>query len=133
MKTRILLDTNFLMMPYKNRIDIFQEIDRLMADKPGYELSVTQSVRCELERLAQEARGEDKVAAGLGLQLLEDKKVKVIEAEGALGADAQIIALAGGNRAATVVCTNDRALKKRLREMGVSVITMREKDHLDYV
>jgi len=133
MKNRILLDTNFLMMPYKDGIDIFREIDRLMADKQGYELCITKGVENELERIAGAAKGENKVAASLGIQLIADKKVKVIGADAGFSADSEILAIAQENPAATVVCTNDKALKRRLRDIGVAVMSMRTKDHLDFI
>ncbi len=132
MKTRVLLDTNFLMMPYKDHVDIFQEIGRLMASDQEYEIAVPASVKRELETLAVKDRGENKVAAKLGLQLLEQKNVPVIESPPDVRADDDILRLAEDDRQ-IVVCTNDKLLKTELRKKGVSVMTMRSKSHLAYV
>jgi len=132
MKTRVFLDTNFFMMPYKNGIDIFQEIGRLMSSDQDYEVVTLSSARRELEVLAEKGRGEDKVAARIGLELLSEKRVSVIKGVPGFSADEDLLGFAEKGRD-IIVCTNDKMLKKELREKGVKVITMRSKSHLAYI
>jgi hypothetical protein len=131
-KIRVFLDTNFFMMPYKNRIDVFSEIERLMSSDYEYELATLESVKKELMSLKEKSRGEDKVAAGVGLGLLESKSVKIVGDANTRWADEELLKIAGENRAATVICTNDKRLRKTLMERGIPVISMRSKRYLDY-
>ena len=55
MKTRVFLDTNFLMMPHSEGIDVFTEIERLLAQQ-DYELVTLSSVKEELVRLSSPQR-----------------------------------------------------------------------------
>lgn len=132
LKTRVFLDTNFFMMPYKNHIDVFSEIGRLMSSDYEYELVTLESVRKELVSLAEKSRGEDKVAAGVGIGLLESKGVAVVGDADTRWADEELIKIAGENKGATIICTNDKRLRKTLMEKGIPVISMRSKRYLDY-
>jgi hypothetical protein len=120
------------MMPYKNHIDVFSEIDRLMSMDQAYELATLESVKKELMSLKEKSRGEDRVAAGVGLGLLESKKVLIVGAEDTRWADDELIKIGQENKGATIICTNDRRLRKTLMERGIPVISMRGKDHLDF-
>lgn len=119
-------------MPYKNHIDVFSEIARLMSSDRGYELATLESVRKELVSLKEKSRGEDRIAAGVGLGLLENKGVKIIGGEDARWADDELIKIGGENKASTIVCTNDKRLRKALMERGVPVISMRSKRYLSF-
>lgn len=131
MKTRVLLDTNFLMIPYLEGIDIFSEIKRLLSTDPAYEICVPEDVKKELSQLAQKCRGRDRIAAKLGLQLIDSMGIAVIPAKGTGSVDSQIINLAEKDHN-IIVCTNDHALKNTLRKLGIRLITMRGRSHLEY-
>ena len=124
------MDTNFLLLPCTEKIDVFTEIGRLIVE--SYELVTVGGVASELARISdsKEAKGQHKTAARVALKLMEKKNVRVIE--GAGGVDAQITRLAAEDAANTVVCTNDKALRKTLRRMGAAVIGMRSRTHLDF-
>ena len=64
----IILDTNFLTIPYQFGVDIFKEIERIIPD--NYELVTLDGVTKELEDLAGE-KGKDAIAAKIGLELIE--------------------------------------------------------------
>ncbi|MCX6821949.1 MAG: nucleotide-binding protein, partial [Candidatus Aenigmarchaeota archaeon] len=72
---RIILDTNFLMIPYQFNVDIFEEIKRIMEEK--YELIIFDKIIEELERIA-ESKGKDASAARIALGLIKKKEVKII-------------------------------------------------------
>ncbi len=119
----VILDTNFLMIPEIHGVDIFSEIDRVIDKK--YELIVPVVVIEELKHLKREGTSIERKAAQIGLELA--KKAKRIESKKT--ADEEIIRLAKKKK--SVVGTNDKKLKKRLEEMGISVIYLRQKSHLD--
>ena len=118
----VLLDTNFLMVPYQFGIDIFSEIATLMQEK--YELVTLSAVVDELKKIK---KGEDLVAAEVGIKLIDENKVRIIETSG-IG-DPAIIDFAKNNDA--IICTNDAELRKRLRSLGISVIYLRQRAYLE--
>lgn len=119
------------MVPYTNRVDIFSEIERLVAER--YEITTTSSVKKELEKIAAESKGADKTAANVGLQLMEQKKVKVLRGKEDLGADEELVGLAKEDRNQTVICTNDKELKRKIQRIGARIISLRGGSHLEYV
>ncbi len=128
---KIIVDTNFLMIPYAQKIDIFEEIHRLIKEK--YELVTLKGVIKELERIidGQENKGSDKIAAKIGLQLIEKKDIRVLLSQGMV--DEEIINLSRKDKKNTIVCTNDKKLRKQLREAGITLIGMRSRNYLDFV
>jgi rRNA-processing protein FCF1 len=115
---KFLLDTNFLLIPGRFRVDVFREMEAF--GKP--ELYTIDLVVKELERLAK-GRGRDSKSARLGLELIRKKEVEVLK--GCAGsADLELERLASEQDFA--VCTQDRALQERLRNEGVVVIFLRQ-------
>lgn len=126
---KVVLDTNFLMVPYKERIDIFQEIERLIPE--DYMLFTFTGVAEELKKIreSRESRGSDKTAAKIALQFIEKKDIRVLESQ--MKVDEAIIDFAKENKGDAVICTNDRRLKRRLRGLHVGIICMRGRSRLD--
>ncbi len=123
---QIILDTNFLLVPAQFSLDIFSEIDRIVHER--YELCIIDKSLEELDRTAKNAQsGKDKRAAMLGIAFVAAKKIKHLKA-GDKYVDEAIFELA--ERGKHIVATQDMELKRRLKEKGVSVITMRKQDHL---
>jgi rRNA-processing protein FCF1 len=119
----VLLDTNSLLLPHQHRIDVFAEIERLVLEE--HTVATLSTVVDELRGLVGSSR--DGVAANVGLQLIREKGVGVIPAEGDV--DDSILDYAERND--VLVCTNDHELKSRLRAAGIEVLCMRGKGHLD--
>jgi rRNA-processing protein FCF1 len=119
---KVLLDSNFLMVPGKFRVDIFREME--MFGKP--EPHTLNLVVKELEKIAGR-KGNDSRHAHMGLFLLDSKGVKVIKARGR-NTDREIERLA--REQGFVVCTQDRELIKRLRKEKVGVISLRQGKYL---
>ena len=120
---KALLDTNFLLIPGRFRVDVFSELEGF--GKPG--LYTIDLVVKELGMLA-EGRGSDAGHARLGLSLLEKKGVTVLETRGE-HADKELVRLASSRGYA--VCTQDRELQKALKEKGVKVISLRQGARLE--
>jgi len=115
---RFLLDTNFLLIPGKFRVDVFRELQGF--GKP--ELFTLDLVVAELERLAS-GRGRDSRHARLALELLKKKGVLVLETR-RTNADQELERLASEQGFA--VCTQDRALQKRLKKEDILVVFLRQ-------
>jgi rRNA-processing protein FCF1 len=123
---KVILDTNFLLLPYQFRLDVFSEIERAL-DEPK-ELLVPSVVLEELRRLAARRNR----AAKLGLAMLEQKmkegKVQAVKSSGK--ADDWIAGNA--EKLDAVVCTNDIGLRKRLLRKA-KMLVLRNRSHLELV
>lgn len=114
----VLLDTNALMLPHQSRIDIFAELERLGFGKP----LVPKGVLRELESIAAAGSPRDRTAARVGMELATTR-CEIIPGEGAVDDLLAKIALERG----TAVATNDKALKRRLKKVGVPLVYPRKK------
>ncbi len=123
MKTKIIIDTNFLLIPIQFRVDIFSEIERIMS--LPYELFILDKTIMELNKIIAEQKGKDKEAAKLALQLIKGK-VNLIKTEKGL-VDDLIVELVDKD---TFVCTQDMILKKRIKAKGAKLIIMKQKQYL---
>lgn len=121
---RVLLDTNFLMIPGTLNVDIIKEVARVCDFK--YQLCVLEASIEELNKLAIGATKEAKQAK-LALTLIKHAKFKHIAGEGYV--DDLIVEVAKeGN---LIVATQDRELKKRLK--GTPLLVLRGKRYLSLI
>lgn len=119
--TRFILDTNFMTIPGKFKVDIFSELEKF--GKP--ELYTLDLVKTELEKLIR-AGGKDVIYAKVGLETIEKKGIKILKAR-KTNADDELVRLAGMGY---IVCTQDAGLMDRLNAAGCQVVTMRQKRYL---
>lgn len=122
MKKRIILDTNFLLIPAQFNVDIFEEIKRI-ADFQ-YQLCVLDKTVDELKKIQKEQRGKHKRAAKLALDLIKKKNVQIIKTrENKLVDDI----LAELSQKGDIIATQDLGLKRRLKK---PYIILRQKKYL---
>ncbi len=119
---KILLDTNFLLIPAQFNVDIFAEIDRIIHEK--YELYTLDKVVQELNSITKDPKQslKDKNAAKLALQLIKAKDVKILETISKKPVDDIIVNLKG-----YIIATQDMALKRRIK--GEKIV-LRQKNRL---
>ncbi|MFQ5976492.1 MAG: PIN domain-containing protein [Candidatus Hydrothermarchaeales archaeon] len=123
-KKRVILDSNFLMLPFQFNVDILNEIARILGG--GYKIYVPQEVLNELNYLSLKAeRLKDRKLAKMALEYA--KRFDAIKG-GGKDADGAIFALAEKD---TIVCTNDKELKTRLREFNTPVRYLRQRSKLE--
>lgn len=126
---QILLDTNFLLIPAQFRVDIFQEIDRLINQK--YDLITLPHIINELDAFGKKSKKNQKEAR-IALELA--KKCRIIETDtdsallNSKKVDDIIFYLAIEN--GWIVATNDATLRKKLRSQQIPTITLRNKAYL---
>lgn len=124
---KILLDTNFLLIPAQFRIDIFQEIDRIITQK--YDLIIIPHIINELNEIAKKSKKYESEAR-IALELA--KKCQIVEIDppiqGIKEVDEVILQSAINHK--WIVATNDAALRKKLRSRQIPTITLRNKAHL---
>ena len=125
---KIILDTNFLLIPYQFKLDIFKEIDRILHF--DYSLFILDKTLDELNNIVEKQKGKDKDAAKFALKLLEAKKIKKIMSN-AENADDSIVDVASQEK--VIVATQDKVLKQRLEEAGIPIIIMRQKKKLELI
>ena len=122
---KILLDTNFLLIPAQFNIDIFSEIDKLMLAK--YKLFTLDKIIGELESIQKDKKQKlkNKNAAKLALQLLKAKKVNIVKTKENKPVDDILVILKE-----YIIATQDIDLKNRLKAKKVKIITLRAKKKL---
>jgi rRNA-processing protein FCF1 len=122
---RIFIDTNFLMMPGRLKVDVFSAISAIVPEKPEF-IVLEESVR-ELEQIAQAQRTKqlDRLAARLGVFLIKQQHLKTVRGSG--NCDQLLLDHA---RKGEYVATQDKGLKMRLRKKGVHILTLRQKKHV---
>ncbi|MEM3696031.1 MAG: hypothetical protein QXQ94_00815 [Candidatus Bathyarchaeia archaeon] len=122
---KVILDSNALFVPLQFKIDIFEEL-RTLLDR-NFEPILLLPVKRELERLANEGSPKMRKNASFALELAE--KCKLVYDEFTASADEAIIQVA--KKWKCPVFTNDKLLRKRLRDINVPVIYVRQKSHLE--
>ncbi len=130
MKRKIILDTNFLLIPAQFKVDIFSEIRRICGF--SYELAAVPETVAELKGIISSKRssGKDRKSARLALKLMKAFNVKVLKNRKLFKrADEAILAIADEN---SCVATQDRELRRRLREKAASLIILRQKQYLKF-
>ena len=111
----VILDTNALLMPFESNINLDLELRRLLGD---VQVIVPGPMVGELKRSSNKYA---KVALALA------RKYEIVDSK--LRGDAAIIDMATSTGAAVV--TNDRALRRKLRERGIRTIYLRSYTHLE--
>jgi rRNA-processing protein FCF1 len=124
----VILDTNFLLIPFQFKINIFGELDYLIEESHYYVIS--SRTLNELERLGASV-GKDGMAARLALKMIGAGKPRIEIVKNDLGVDDWIVDYSKEGRA--IVCTNDAALRKRLKRFNVKMIVLKAKSRLGFV
>ena len=131
---KILLDTNFLLIPAAFNVDIFSELNRLF---PRNKLFILDLSIGELKNIELKQKGKYKQEARLGLQMIKKYKISTIKTEKHINAskststipvDNLIVdfALTGGY----LVATQDKEIKVKLKKQNKKSITLRQKKYL---
>jgi hypothetical protein len=126
-KIKIILDSNALFVPLQFRIDISEELKNLL--KTNFEPILISPVLRELKRLAEEGEPRIRKNASYALKLAEKYKVVEVDEETETSADDVIVKVS--RVWGCPVFTNDRHLRKRLRDINVPVIYVRQKSRLE--
>jgi rRNA-processing protein FCF1 len=124
---KVILDSNALFVPLQFKIDIFYDLKRLL--NRSLELILLSPIKRELEALAKKGSPKMRKNASYALKLAEKCKYVEVNAPASAPADDIIVKIAKEWK--TPVFTNDRQLKKRLRNISVPVIYVRQKSRLE--
>jgi len=124
--TKIILDSNALFVPIQLRIDIFRELKTLL--NRNFELILLKPIEDELERLTEEGSPQMQKKAAYALKLAE--KCRKVGLTGDAASPDEVI-LQTARKWNCSVFTNDRDLRKKLRNINVPVIYVRQKSRLE--
>ncbi|MBU0929660.1 MAG: hypothetical protein KJ623_01155 [Nanoarchaeota archaeon] len=113
---KIVFDTDFLIDSIKFRINIFEEIKRICDF--NYELNI-------IDKTLDEIKNKSRLK--LISELLKANNVNIIKTLGNDKVDDLIVKLVDKDY---IVATQDQGLKRRLKNKGVLIITIRQKNYL---
>ncbi len=121
------MDSNFLLVPFQFRLDIFEELTALLGQRidpvilsPTYE---------ELVKIAERGAPKMRRYASSALVLTKKCRLAPVDRRAEESTDDVIIRIAAEWK--IPVATNDRGLRRRLRDVGVAVIYLRQKSRLE--
>ena len=127
MTIKVILDSNFLFVPLKFKIDIFEGMVNLL--KQRFEPVLLSTTYMELQRMAE--RGSPKLQKQAKTALKFAEKCSLVDVErGEEETNDDVIARVAAQWRCPVA-TNDRALKQRLRDISIPVIYLRQKSRLE--
>ncbi len=120
MKTKIILDANFLVAPFQLSINLFDEIERIYPNAEVY----------TIDDALQEAKSIKSGKYGdLVEKLIETQDIEVLETEGEGDVDYLLERLSGEY----TIATNDKELKDSILGEGNPVMIIRQKKYLEVV
>lgn len=125
MSLRIILDSNFLFIPIQFRVDVLKELERVTNRR--VEAVLLSPIYKELKTLSRKWKVKRQVQAAL--KYAEKLKILNYETKPDETIDDFILRLA--SKWKCPVATNDRTLRKRLRDINIPVIYLRQKSHLE--
>lgn len=121
---KIILDTNFLLIPAQFKVDIFSEIDRICLF--NYKMYIVDKSIDELKSIVENQKGRNKSAAKMALQLVKNKNIEMLKT-GKGKVDDLILSILNKD---TILATQDILLRRRAAEKGAELILLRSKKYL---
>jgi len=123
---KIILDANLFFVPSQFNLDIFEELANLLNRR--FEPVLLSSTYEELQGLAESSSPKTQKQALLALRLAE--KCSFVPVTKSSGETYDDVIVRVSTEGESPVGTNDRELRKRLRQNGVAVIFLRQKQRL---
>ena len=122
---KVVLDTNFLMLFGKFKLDLRNELERVVGE--GFELFASHRIKEELGRIAS-GKNAEALNASLALSLIERMGVTLLPSQAPV--DDWILE---NSEIGSIVCTNDKELARKLKDKGVRVIMFKGLSKLGFV
>lgn len=124
---KIIFDSNFLLVPAQLKIDIFEGLMNLL--NRNYESIVLSTTIDELRSLMTKGSPKLRKQAEMALELAEKCSLVNVDRKRNERNDDVIIRVA--KQMKCLVATNDSELKKRLRNISIPVVYVRQKSRLE--
>jgi rRNA-processing protein FCF1 len=119
----IIFDTNAILMLFEFNIDLDNELKRLIGK---YKIVIPKQVKDELIRFSEKTNGEKKIHSKASLKLI--KEFEIID-NCEKDADSAVLFLA--KKTNGIVLTNDKKLRKILKENSILTMFLRAKKTLE--
>ncbi|UCE15842.1 MAG: hypothetical protein JSV12_08275 [Candidatus Bathyarchaeota archaeon] len=127
MIVKVIVDANFLFIPSQFQIDVFEELLTLLNQK--FEPILLSTTHKELQKIVERSSPKMRQRALLALRLAE--KCRIVEVEQGFKETPDDVITRVAAEWRCPVATNDRALKKRLRDENLPVIYLRQRSRLE--
>ena len=116
---KVIIDTNFLLIPAQFKVDIFTEIDRIC--NFDYKLYIIDKTIDELHNIIEKQKGRDKDAAKLALSLINHKDLNIIHTNSSKDIVDDLI-VKEAQKEQLIVATNDKELKQKLANKARMIV-----------
>lgn len=123
---KVILDSNFLFIPFQFRIDVLKELENIIGRFEPIVLSTTVE---ELKDLARDKSEKTRKQALLALEIAERCVLVGVEKDPTETYDDVI--LRKSKEWSCPVATNDKELRRRLRKEFIPVIYLRQRKRLE--
>ena len=124
---KVILDSNFLFIPSQFQVDVFEELSNLLNRR--FDPVLLSPTYRELLEIAEKGSPKMRQQASLALKFAE--KCRVVRVEKGLKETHDDVIVRVAADWGCPVATNDRELRKRLRNMRVPVIFLRQRHRLE--
>jgi len=124
---KVILDSNFLFVPAQFKIDVFEELMKLLNQR--FEPILLSATYQELQTMAEKGSPSRRKQASLALKLAE--KCHLVNVEKSAGETNDDVILRIAAEWKSPVATNDQELRRRLRAKDIPVIFLRGKSRLE--
>ena len=127
MTLKVIFDSNFFFIPLQVKIDIFEEIMNLLNQK--YEPIMLSTTLQELRKIAE--KGTPKLRKQTAMALKFAEKCRVFDVKKSRDETNDDVVMRIAVQWRSPVATNDRELRRRLREQNLPVIFLRGENRLE--
>ena len=127
MTLKVILDSNFLFVPSKFQIDVFEGLMALLNQR--FEPILLSPTYNELRTMAEKGSPDVRKRAALALKLAE--KCSIVNADQRTEETHDDVIFRIAAEWKCPVATNDRELRKKLRDSGIPVIFLKGKSRLE--
>ncbi|MGA3291398.1 MAG: PIN domain-containing protein [Candidatus Bathyarchaeia archaeon] len=124
---KVILDSNALFVPLEFKLDIFVEVEHLLNRNVDFVL--LSPVKRELEQLTTKDSPKIRREAAYALKFAQKCKYVAVDEDEKLSTDDAIVKVARAWN--SPVFTNDRQLRRKLRDISLPVIYVRQKSRLE--
>ncbi len=124
---KLILDTNFVFIPFTHKVSLEAEFERVIPAK--FSFCVMQKTIDELNELILR---KERIRFAKLAKTFISKRCDILSHKSAITADDAIVTYCKENKD-VIIATQDKGLKKRLSEIGVPIIVLRQGSHLELV
>jgi len=123
---KVILDSNFLFMPMQFHVDLLDELERVTGKRA--EPIMLSPVYEEIRAITAKGGKMGKLAA---VALKYAERLKRVDVDTRPGETVDDIILRMAAEWGCPIATNDRELRKKLRDANITIIYLRQRSHLE--